>query len=148
METTLALAQPQEVLELDELWSFVRHRRLGVVWLWLALCRRTRPIVAYALGPRNDATARLLWSRIPSAYRQGLLYTDHWESYHNVLPTDQHRATYFKGPTNHIERFNNTLRQRLGRLVRKTLSFSKSLPMHEIAIRLFLHQYNLTCSPQ
>jgi IS1 family transposase len=52
-----------------------------------------------------------------------------------------------RGPTNHIERFNNTLRQRLGRLVRKTLSFSKSLHMHESVIQLFLHQYNLTCSP-
>ncbi len=141
-------AQPQDALELDELWSFVRHRRLGVVWLWLALCRRTRQIVAYALGPRNDATARLLWTRIPPAYRQGLLCTDHWESYHNTLPADQHRAAYAKGPTNHIERFNNTLRQRLGRLVRKTLSFSKSTQMHEVAIRLFLHQYNLTCSPR
>ena len=30
-----------------------------------------------------------------------------------------------RGETNHIERFNNTLRQRVSRLVRKTLSFSK-----------------------
>ena len=149
LEATLAPAQPLEVLELDELWSFVRHRRLGVIWLWLALCRRTRQIVAYALGPRDDATARRLWDRIPLAYRQSLLYTDHLESYHNILPANQHDADYPKrGPTNHIERFNNTLRQRLGRFVRKTLSFSKSFQMHEIAIRLFLHQYNLTCSPQ
>lgn len=141
-------AQPQDVLELDELWGFVRHRRRGVIWLWLALSRRTRQIVAYALGPRDDATARLLWSRIPPAYRQGPLRTDCLESYHNVLPATQHRAAYSKGPTHHIERFNNTLRQRLGRFVRKTLSFSKSLQMHEIAIRLFLHQYNLARSPQ
>ena len=140
-------AQTQDALELDELWSVVRHRRGGVIWLWLALCRRSRQIVAYALGPRNDATARLLWSRIPPAYRQGRLYTDHWESDHNVLPAAQHRAADAKGSTNPIERFNNTLRQRLGRLIRKTLSFSKSTPMHEIAIRFFLHQYNLTCSP-
>jgi IS1 family transposase len=31
------------------------------------------------------------------------------------------------GKTNHIERFNNTMRQRISRLVRKTLSFSKKL---------------------
>ena len=149
LETTLPAAQPDDVLERDELWTFVGHRRRGVVWLWLALCRCTCQIVAYALGPRNDATARLLWARIPPAYRQGLLYTDHLESYHNVLPAGQHQARYPKrGPTNHIERFNNTLRQRLGRLVRKTLSFSKSLHMHESVIQLFLHQYNLTCSPQ
>lgn len=149
MEATLAPAQSQDVLELDEMWSFVGHRRLGVIWLWLALCRRTRQIVAYALGPRDDATARLLWSRIPPAYRQSLFYTDHLESYHNVLPAGQHQARYPKrGLTNHVERFNNTLRQRLGRFVRRTLSFSKSLQMHESVIQLFLHQYNLNCSPQ
>ena len=37
LEATLAPVQPLEVLELDELWSFVRHRRRGVIWLWLAL---------------------------------------------------------------------------------------------------------------
>lgn len=42
-----------------------------------------------------------------------------------------------------LERWNNTLRQRLARFVRKTLSFSKSLSMHEACLRLFLHRYNL-----
>ena len=90
----MVTAQPDDVLERDELWTFVRRRQRGVVWLWVALCRRTRQIVAYALGPRNDATARLLWARIPPAYRQGLLYTDHLESYHNLLPASQHQARY------------------------------------------------------
>jgi len=119
-------AIPDESLELDEMWTFFRHRRCGVIWLWVALCRRTRQIVAYALGPRNDATARRLYHQIPVAYRNGHFYTDHLERYHNVLPTTQHQAAYSKrGGTNHIERFNTTLRQRLGRFVRKTLSFSK-----------------------
>ncbi|MCP4423710.1 MAG: hypothetical protein GY803_04375, partial [Chloroflexi bacterium] len=38
--------------------------------------------------------------------------------------------------------WNNTLRQRLARFVRKTLSFSKSDEYHEIALKLFLHEYN------
>jgi len=38
---------------------------------------------------------------------------------------------------------NNTLRQRLGRLVRQTLSFSKSLVTHTACLHLFLHRYNL-----
>jgi len=46
------------------------------------------------------------------------------------------------GQTNHIERFNNTLRQRIGRLVRKTLAFSKKLANHLAAIWLFIHHYN------
>jgi IS1 family transposase len=47
------------------------------------------------------------------------------------------------GQTAHVERFNNTLRQRLARVVRQTLSFSKSVVMHEASLRLFLHRYNL-----
>ncbi len=51
------------------------------------------------------------------------------------------------GQTSHVERFNNTLRQRLARFVRKTLSFSKSEVMHEDCLRLFLHHYNTRMAP-
>lgn len=46
------------------------------------------------------------------------------------------------GLTSYIERLNNTLRQRISRLVRKTLSFSKKLENHIGAIRTFIHDYN------
>jgi insertion element IS1 protein InsB len=46
--------------------------------------------------------------------------------------------------TDHIERFNNTLRQRASRLVRDALSFSKKLTHHIGAIKLFICHYNLT----
>ena len=47
------------------------------------------------------------------------------------------------GETAHVERWNNTLRQRLARFVRMTLSFSKSVMMHEACLFLFLLRYNL-----
>jgi len=47
------------------------------------------------------------------------------------------------GETAHVERWNCTLRQRLGRFVRKTLSSSKSTLMHTLCLDLFLHRYNL-----
>ncbi len=60
------------------------------------------------------------------------------------IPTEQHVAVgKDSGETAHVERWNNTLRQRLGRFVRKSLSFSKSEEMHEVCLRLFLHSYNL-----
>ena len=46
------------------------------------------------------------------------------------------------GKTNYIERFNCTLRQRISRLVRKTLSFSKKVENHIGAIWYFIHHYN------
>ncbi|MBD2309792.1 IS1 family transposase, partial [Chroococcidiopsis sp. FACHB-1243] len=41
-----------------------------------------------------------------------------------------------------IERFNNTFRQRVSRLVRESLSFSKQLNNHIGAFWDFIHGYN------
>ncbi|OQY23616.1 MAG: hypothetical protein B6I35_03265 [Anaerolineaceae bacterium 4572_32.2] len=38
-----------------------------------------------------------------------------------------------------MERWNNTLRQRLARFVRKTPSFSKSGVYHKAVLKLYLH---------
>ena len=132
-------------MELDELWTYV-GRRVNKCWLWLALCRRTRQVVAYALGARDAASARTLLGRLPPGYRTCRCHTDAWPAYAEALPTWQHRPRLGAGPTNHVERFNATLRARLGRLVRKTLSFAKCGRMLEVTIRLFLHHHNLSCS--
>jgi IS1 family transposase len=138
-------AEPtQSVLELDELWSFVR-KRVNKRWIWIALCRATRQVVAYVVGDRSAATCRKLWEQIPVAYRHAHCYSDFWEAYQLVIPSAQHTAVGKEtGLTAHVERWNSTLRQRLGRFVRKSLSFSKSDMMHELCLRLFLHDYNLS----
>ncbi len=130
-------------LELDELWSFVL-KKARKRWIWIALCRATRQVVAYVIGDRSQASCRQLWERIPAAYKSGHCFSDFWEAYALVIPAEQHTAAGKEiGLTAHVERWNNTLRQRLGRFVRKSLSFSKSEEMHEICLRLFLHRYNL-----
>ena len=53
------------------------------------------------------------------------------------------RANKRASLTNLLERFNNTLRQRVSRLVREALSFSKKLANHIGAIKLFICYYNL-----
>ena len=50
----------------------------------------------------------------------------------------------FDRKTNHIERCNNTLRQRISRLVCSTLTFSKKVDNYVGAIRYFICHYNLT----
>lgn len=130
-------------LELDELWSFVL-KKTEQAWVWIALCRATRQVVAYEVGDRSEATCRKLWEKIPASYRAAHCYTDFWAAYQQVIPEEQHTACgKDSGATAHVERWNNTLRQRLARFVRKSLSFSKSWFMHEACLRLFLHRYNL-----
>jgi len=66
-----------------------------------------------------------------------------WEAYEKVVPSKRHFAVGKEtGLTSYIERLNNTLRQRISRLVRKTLSFSKKLENHIGAIWNFIHEYN------
>ncbi len=151
MTTTLLEPDPSDPtateLELDELWSFVL-KKSRKRWIWIALSRHTRQVVAYAIGDRSEASCHKLWARIPESYRQGQCYTDFWAAYQNVIPAAQHTPCGKEsGLTAHVERWNNTLRQRLARFVRKTLSFSKSERMHEICLRLFLHRYNLSRRP-
>ena len=138
---------PQEprrvVLELDELWSFVGSKTRKR-WVWIALCEQTRQVVACVVGGRGKATCKQLWRAVPESYKRGVCHTDFWEAYAAVLPGEQHVAVGKEtGFTAHVERFNNTLRQRLARFVRKTLAFSKSEYMHLICLHLFLHRYNL-----
>lgn len=146
LSATLVPAQAGDELELDEMWSWV-YRRINKRWLWLALCRRTRQIVAYAIGCRGEATCSVLWQRIPAAYKSSLCYSDFWAAYTQVVPATQHNRSQGRGKTNHIERYNNTIRQRVGRLVRQTLSFSKSDFMHEATIKIFIHHYNQSKTP-
>jgi IS1 family transposase len=146
LKTTLVAPDPDDpeatTLELDELWSFVL-KKSNQAWIWIALCRKTRQVVAYVVGDRSEATCRKLWCTVPQSYRTGTCYSDFWAAYAAVIPEDQHEAVGKEtGETAHVERWNNTLRQRLARFVRKTLSFSKSFIMHQICLRLFLHRYN------
>src|SRR5215210_1982685 len=61
LSETLAEPDPEEAvaLELDELWSFVL-KRANKRWVWVALCRATRQVVAYAIGDRSRATCQKL----------------------------------------------------------------------------------------
>ena len=127
----------------DEAWSFVGNKG-HKQWIGLALDEETRAIVGVHIGCRSRVGARGLWASLPPVYRQcAVAYTDFWESYEKVIPSKRHRAVGKEsGRTNGIERFNCTLRQRVSRLVRKTLSFSKKLENHIGAIWYFIHHYN------
>jgi insertion element IS1 protein InsB len=125
VEETLLPAAPNDVLELDEIWSFVQkkdHQR----WVWTAMCRRTRQIVAFVIGDRSKATCLRFWNTIPEGYKHCHTFSDFWSAYQHVFPTETHQCVgKGTGETAHMERWKNTLRQRLGRDARQTLSFSR-----------------------
>jgi insertion element IS1 protein InsB len=115
------------------------------------LCRRTRQIVASMLGDRSVESARWLRRSLPPDYACQAARSDLWLSL---------RACHFRhapisfvpskeaGETCHVERFFWHLAQcASARLVRRSLSFSKSFAMHELWLRIFLTNCNLSLQP-
>ena len=130
-------------VEADELCTFAGSKE-NKQWVWLAEDRNTREIIGCHVGARDRESAQSLWKTIPPVYRQcAVFFTDFWISYEGVIPAKRHKAVGKEtGLTNHIERFNNTLRQRIGYLVRKTLSFAKKLENLIGVIFYFIQHYN------
>ena len=138
------------MIQADELWSYV-GRKSRVRWVWAALDRDTRQVVAMVVGDRSVGTARRLWAALPAAYRdEAIVCTDFLEAYRAVVPEERHAAAGKEaGLTCYVERFWNTLRQRAARFVRKTLSFSRCDRNHVGALWYFIRLYNRTkrCRP-
>jgi insertion element IS1 protein InsB len=129
--------------EADEIWSFVGSKE-NKRWIWIALDVTTKQVIAFYIGDRSASSARELWQRMPSDYRShATFYTDGLSAYKSVLPPERHKVcAKSSGHTNIIERFNCTLRQRVSRLVRFSLSFSKTMKNHIGAIKYFICSYN------
>jgi len=95
------------------------------------------------MGGRDEERCQALWDLVPQDYKQCMVYSDFYTAYEKVLAGYNHLSVgKDSGLTNHVERWNCTLRQRICRFIRKTLSFSKSEYMHELYLKLFIHSYN------
>jgi IS1 family transposase len=148
LKSTLLPAQPDDVLEFDEAWSFVL-KKVNKRWLWTVMCRRTRQIIAFVIGDRSEITCHRLWCKIPWEYQHCLAFSDFWKAYQDVLPEETHIAVgKDSGQTSHMERWYCTLRQRQARYVRKTLSFSKCDTFHLMVTKWFIIDHNLAIKLQ
>ncbi len=127
-QTAEVMPKPKAPLtvQIDELWSFVDHKG-NKPWVGLAINAVPREILGCVVGDRSRASAMTLWPSIPAVYRQwAKVYTAFGEAHVTVIPSKRHETiSQDSGLTSYIERLNNLLRQRISRLVRKTLSFSK-----------------------
>ena len=114
--------------------------------MWAALDADTRPVVAMVVGDRSGDTARRLRAALPLAYRdRAITWTDFRSAYLAAVPAERHAAAGKEaGLTCGVERFGWTARQRCGRFVRKTLSFSRCPRNHLGALWYFIRHYNVS----
>jgi IS1 family transposase len=127
----------------DERWSCV-GRKANKQWIGLALDEHSAAIVGLDVGARDRDGAAGLWQSLPAVDRQGAVTdTAVWSSYEEIVPANRHGAVGKEtGRTSTIERFQNTMRQRSSRLVRKTLSFATKRSNPIGALWLFVHHDN------
>ncbi|RXO30037.1 IS1 family transposase, partial [Salmonella enterica] len=105
-------------------------------WLWYAWEPRLKRIIAHAFGSRGKKTLRKLLGLL-SGFNVAFWCTDNFSVY-ELLPGKKHITG--KLYTQRIERENLNLRNRLKRLNRKTLGYSKSAKMHDKIIGTFIER--------
>jgi len=86
------IAAPREVLigrlevEADEMWSFVAQKA-HKQWVWIAMDKQPRQIIAFHVGDRSHESAKQLWANLPAVYReQATFSTDQYAVYTGVIP--------------------------------------------------------------
>ncbi|OQX13593.1 MAG: IS1 transposase [Desulfobacteraceae bacterium IS3] len=112
--------------------------------VWPAGNAETGETAGCRIGGRGKAGAGSLRKSLPPVYRQcAVCYTDFRSAYEEIFPSERHLPVPKRsGKTSCIERSDNTMRQRISRSVRKTLSFSEKTGNHIGAIRSFIHYCN------
>lgn len=144
-KTSVEKGRVDDQLEVDEMFTFVLMKT-NQIRIWMVQCYRTRQILSFFIGDGSEQSCKRLWRKIPYEYLKCLSFSDFWKAYH-CLPEQTHLMVGKEtGLTSHIERLNNTLRQRISRFVRKSLSFSKKEYMLNLHFKLFAYYYNLTNS--
>ncbi|AAZ90985.1 IS1 ORF [Shigella sonnei Ss046] len=116
--------------EMDEQWGYVGAKSRQR-WLFYAYDSLRKTVVAHVFGERTMATLGRLMSLL-SPFDVVIWMTDGWPLYESRLKGKLHVIS--KRYTQRIERHNLNLRQHLARLGRKSLSFSKSVELHDKVI--------------
>ena len=126
-------------VQIDEFWTFVKHRKQGKRWVWYAYDKETKQILAFHIGKRNDKSCKALMKKL-SHLQIETYCTDSWKSYKKYIPKEKHIIS--KKKTTHIERRNRDFRTHLKRLARKTVCFSKKDDMHYGIIKTYIQHRN------
>ena len=109
-------------------------KKRNKLWIWVAICRKTKQILAIFCGKRTKKAARSIWSLIKDL-RPRTIVTDKWSAYRGILPKRKHVVG--KQYTQAIESVNATFRHYLCRFRRKTKGYSKCKYMVESTLALF-----------
>jgi insertion element IS1 protein InsB len=132
-EASVLPAKRGDSIECDEVWAYVGSKK-HQAWLWRVppgcWSFQTTQTLCFAVGARDEATGRAMWSAIPRSYGRKQAYTDEYGVYDKLIPWGRHWVCpKGSGDTciaNGAEGCNNYLRHRVSYLVRKSPSFARN----------------------
>jgi insertion element IS1 protein InsB len=73
------MTSPQDVImeclevEADEMCSFVKQKA-NQQWIWIAMDKQTRQIIAFHIGDRSRDSAKQFWANLPEMYRTQAMF--------------------------------------------------------------------------
>ena len=114
-----------KIYEVDELCTYIK-KKSRQIWVVYALDRTTKAVVSFTVGTRTSATLNTVTKTLLYAKAKAI-HTDRLKQYATLIPSNIHHKKQFG--TNHIERYNLSLRTHLKRLTRRSICFSKSKAM-------------------
>ena len=169
-------------IQCDEMWSYVYSKSANVdeakaapdgagnAWIWTAVDRHTKLLVAYNVGSRDTTDALKLANDLADRVdSRPQVSTDQHKPYIDAIElafgsrvdfaqigkssegddaTGRQKRVIAGTPdpemisTSHVERANLTWRMHNRRLIRRTNGFSKKLSRHEAMMSLFAVHYN------
>lgn len=105
-------------------------------WIFKALDRNTKKVVAWVIGKRNIATVKLLYEKLKHI-KNCNFYTDSWKAFKEVLPADRHIVS--KKETHLIESDNSNTRHFLARMTRRTKVVTKCINMLNYSLKMLYY---------
>jgi insertion element IS1 protein InsB len=125
-------------LEVDEFRSFVGDKEQRR-WTWYGFDRQRRMVITSVNDRRTDGACGRLLKKLEGC-QVSRYHTDGWQSYKKLLSARKHKVG--KEGTQCVERNNLSFRTHIKRLQRGTICYSKSVEMHDAALKLYIHHSN------
>ena len=119
--------------ELDELRFFIRKKK-NTLWLVYAIDKETKEVANFYIGKRNNKTLNAVIKTLVYS-KASKICTDNLKNYKFLISEKIHSVKRFS--TNYIERKNLTIRTHLKRFQRKTICFSKSIPITVAILKIY-----------
>ncbi len=117
--------------EVDELRTFIKQKDRPI-WIVCAYERESKRIISFCTGNRTNKTLSVVLKTLKLGSATSI-FTDGLKNYRYLIDRSVYRVKRYA--TNHVERFNLTLRTHLKRLNRRTSCFNRSIVMLNAVLR-------------